>query len=256
MKAQLRALALTLLLFFCHAQIAWAEKLTVAFSSDHIAIGSDFTGAELTVFGGIERGAEDPKRTGPYDAIMIVRGPQGSVTVREKRPAGPFWLNGAQHRFQSVPSFLLILSDRPVEEIIDRRGQAQLPASVEAQFAAHEATVEPESGSFAAALIRIRRAQGLFGDDSDAITFLSSTLFRTTVRLPGAAPLGHYDVEVMAFADGEEIATNETGFWVNRSGFEHILAVAARRHGLLYGLAVIAMALSFGWIASVIFRRD
>ncbi len=255
MKAQLTPLALALLFFFCHAQIAWAEKLTVAFSSDHIAIGSDFTGAELTVFGGIERAAEDPKRNGPYDAIMIVRGPQGSVAVREKKPVGPFWLNGAQHRFQSVPSFLSILSDRPVEEIIDQKSKAQLSASVEAQFAAHEAT-EPESGNFAAALIRIRRAQGLYGDDPDAIFFLSSTLFRTTIRLPGAAPLGHYEVEVKAFAEGEEIAATKTDFWVNRSGFEHVLATAARQHGVAYGLAVIAMALGFGSIASMIFRRD
>jgi uncharacterized protein (TIGR02186 family) len=255
MKAQLTALALALLLFFCHTQIAWAEKLTVAFSSDHIAIGSDFSGAELTVFGGIERSAEDPKRNGPYDVIMIVRGPQGSVMVREKMPVGPFWLNRAQHAFQSVPSFLSILSDRPLEEVIDQKGHAQLPASVEAQFAAHEAT-GPESGNFAAALIRIRRTQGLFGDDSDAILFLSSTLFRTTIRLPGAAPLGHYDVEVRAFAEGEQVAMTETGFWVNRSGFEHVLATAARQHGMLYGFAVIAMALSVGWIASVIFRRD
>jgi uncharacterized protein (TIGR02186 family) len=253
MKARILALAL----FLGHAPMAQAEKLVVAFSSDHIAIDSNFTGAELTVFGGIEREADSPKRNGPYDVIMIVRGPEGAVTVREKMPAGPFWLNGVQHIFASAPSFLSILSDRPVEEIIDQKKQALLASSVETQFAAHASRPEREGASdFAAALIRIRRVQGLFGDDFDAIVFLSSALFRTVIRLPGSAPLGHYGVEVRAFAEGEQVAMIQTGFWVNRTGLEQKLAAAARRHGLLYGFAVIGMALSIGWIASVIFRRD
>jgi uncharacterized protein (TIGR02186 family) len=253
----MRAQALALALLLSGVPTAEAEKLVVAFSSDHIAIDSNFTGAELTVFGGIEREANSPQRDGPYDVIMIVRGPAGAVIVREKMPAGPFWLNGAQHAFQAVPSFLSLLSDRPIAEIIDQQRQSQLAASVETQFAAHELTLKQEKAAdFAAALIRIRRAQGLFGDDSDAILFLSSTLFRTTIRLPGAAPLGHYDVELRAFAGGEQVAMAQTGFWVNRTGLEHMLAAAARRHGVLYGFATIAMALSIGWIASVIFRRD
>jgi hypothetical protein len=35
-----------------------------------------------------------------------------------------------------------------------------------------------------------------------------------------------------------------------------VVTVAARDHGLLYGLATAMMAIATGWFASVIFRRD
>ncbi len=186
---------------------------------------------------------------------MIVRGPLGAVTLREKESTGPFWLNRAQQEYPAVLSYVSVLSDRPVEEIIDTMTQARLATSVEAQV--RPGGLDQARGAdFTKALIRIRRAQGLFSDESDAVTFLSSTLFRATIRLPGAAPLGRYEVEVLGFAEGKTIATAQTGFFVRRGGIEHVLAVAAHDHGIAYGFAVIAMALGCGVIASVIFRRD
>ncbi len=249
--------ALALLVLLCTASVAQAEKLIVSFSSDHIAIDSNFAGAELTAFGTVEREPESPVRSGPYAIVMTVRGPPGTVTVREKMPVGPFWLNRRQQIFHLVPSYLSVLASQPVDEIIDENIKAPLAASVYTQIEAYRAKTTPQAGpNFAVALIRIRSAQGLFNEDYGAVTFLSPALFRAAIRLPGAAPLGQYQVDVTAFADGEIIAATQKSFWVNCSGLEHVLAVAARRHGVLYGLAVIAMALAFGWIASVIFRRD
>ncbi len=239
-------------LAFCAAQAAKAEKLTVALSSDHIVIDSSFTGATLTIFGDIERDTRD-FLFGRYDLIMVVRGPLGAVTIREKTRTGPFWLNGAEHLFKTAPSFLAVLSDRPIVEMVDYGNQQRVGGSIEAQV--QRVTGEGGTG-FSSALIRIRREQGLFVDEPDAITFLSPTLFRAAIRLPGFAPLGSYEIETEAFADGLPVGHTTTGFSVRRSGIEHMLAVAAHQHGVLYGLAVIAMALSFGWIASVIFRRD
>jgi len=241
-----------LVLVFCAAQGAKAEKLTVALSSDHIVIDSNFNGARLTIFGDVERDTRD-FLYGRYDLIMVVRGPSGAVTMREKIRSGLFWLNGDEHVFKTAPSFLAILSDRPIVEIVDYGNQQRLGGSIEAQVA--RGTGEGET-DFSSALIRIRRAQGLFVDEPGAITFLSPTLFRAAIRLPGYAPLGAYEIETEAFADGLPVGHTTTAFSVRRSGIEHRLAVAAKDHGVLYGLAVIIMALSMGLIASVIFRRD
>ncbi len=59
------ALALLLLMLFAGAPMAQAEQAIVSLSADHIEIDSNFTGTELTVFGGIEREADGPKRNGP-----------------------------------------------------------------------------------------------------------------------------------------------------------------------------------------------
>ena len=40
-----------------------------------------------------------------------------------------------------------------------------------------------------------------------------------------------------------------------RSGFERCVALAARRHGFLYGLAAVLLSLGLGWAAAMAFRR-
>jgi hypothetical protein len=43
---------------------------------------------------------------------------------------------------------------------------------------------------------------------------------------------------------------------VVKIGFEQFIANSAREYGLLYGLATALMALTVGWLGSVVFRRD
>ncbi len=68
--------------------------------------------------------------------------------------------------------------------------------------------------------------------------------------------MGTYEVDVRLFADGMQIARAPSPFEVYKSGFERLVTVAARDHGLLYGLATALMAIATGWFASVVFRRD
>jgi uncharacterized protein (TIGR02186 family) len=240
-------------LLLCWASRADAENLIVAFSTDRIAINSNFTGADLTLFGAIE-GHERTPTARSYDLVIIARGPSGSVKVRKKEAVGPFWLNREQAVFSSIPSYLAVLTTQTVDDFLDPGLQAQFATNLEAQLA--QATPPDTDTTFTQALIHIRREQQMFTDEIGTIDFLSPSLFRATIHLPGSAPLGRYEVRVLAFLDGKNVASEATHFQVNRSGIEHSLAVAANRYGLLYGLMVVAMALIFGWLASVIFRRD
>ena len=52
------------------------------------------------------------------------------------------------------------------------------------------------------------------------------------------------------------LARNQTSFELVKTGFEQDVGEHRPRMARLYGLATAAMALLFGWIASVIFRRD
>ena len=42
---------------------------------------------------------------------------------------------------------------------------------------------------------------------------------------------------------------------ISKSGSERYIALAARRHGFVYGLAAVAMSLALGWAAAFAFRR-
>jgi uncharacterized protein (TIGR02186 family) len=76
------------------------------------------------------------------------------------------------------------------------------------------------------------------------------------VQIPAIAPPGNYEVDVMLFSDNVMLSRSQTNFELVKTGFEQQVAAVAREWSILYGLVVAAVALLFGWIASVIFRRD
>jgi uncharacterized protein (TIGR02186 family) len=102
----------------------------------------------------------------------------------------------------------------------------------------------------------LKSDQGLYRQSPTAVTLLTSTVFRTAIPLPADVRTGTYDVDVKLFADGAVIAQTKSALEVIKAGFEQYVAEAAVDHGLLYGIVTVLMALSIGWLASVIFRRD
>ena len=87
------------------------------------------------------------------------------------------------------------------------------------------------------------------------MTFLTPTLFRTGIPLPGEVPIGTYDVEIKLFSDGALVTKTDTAFEIVKVGFEQFVANTARKNGFVYGLATAFMALMTGWMASIVFRR-
>ena len=238
---------------------AQAESLVATLSSDRIAITSNFTGAELTIFGAIERDALTIARSGHYDITITVRGPRGLVNVREKKQWGPFWLNLNQRKYIAVPAFISILTNRPLEAIASPEIQAKLRLGVENLVTPQgdkNQRIDTEEPDFRAALIRLRREQKLFGENGKAVTFFGNNLFRSALRVPGSAPLGNYDVDVSLFADGVPLAKTSTSFTVIKSGAEQTITDASRADAAGYGIGTAGLAVLLGWLATLVFRRD
>ncbi len=238
---------------------AWAENLIVSLSSDRISITSNFTGAQLTVFGAIERDSATVARSGNYDVTVSVRGPRGAVTIREKMQAGPFWLNLMQRKYIAVPAFISVLSNRPLSDIASPEMRQKLFIGVgplvPQQNNKGDGTAANEL-EFREALIRLRTREGLFSETPRGVTFLSPNLFRATIKIPGIVPLGNYDVDIAVFVDNVQLAKKSAAFTVSKSGIEQTLAVFSYTNATVYGLLVCLIAVVIGWIASVVFRRD
>ena len=115
---------------------------------------------------------------------------------------------------------------------------------------------DPFEASFRQALIRLRIGQRLFREESNAVHFLSPTLFTAPIRIPGIAPIGQYNVDTALFAEGVQLTKASLGFQVTKQGIEHSIADMARDRSLLYGAMTSGLAVVIGWLASVIFRRD
>src|SRR6185312_16714231 len=89
---------------------------------------------------------------------------------------------------------------------------------------------------FRRAFVRLRSEHGLYREATSAVTFLTPTLFRTGIPLPGEVPIGTYDVEIKLFADGALVTKADSAFEIVKVGFEQFVATTSRQNGLIYGL--------------------
>lgn len=254
------ARATAVLLVLTLAGEAQAERLVISLSRHQLMIASNFTGANLVVFGTVERDAATVERPGGYDLAVTVIGPRETmVTFRKERVFG-IWVNAASRTFLDVPSYLAVLTTRPIEAFtspdLARRLQLGLENTVLPQMLSGDIADVNHDDPFRQAFIRLKRDNGLYAEQDNAVTFLTPTLFRATIPVPADIPTGGYEVDVKLMAGGVMIARANTAFEVVKAGFERLVASSARDHGFAYGLVTVVLALLTGWFGSVIFRRD
>ncbi|WP_114944755.1 TIGR02186 family protein [Microvirga calopogonii] len=251
-------LAVSLLVLLGTMVCARAETLITSLSNHRVLINSNYTGTQIAVFGAIERDAQTIARATGYDIVVTVRGPRQFLTVREKERLGPVWINQDQQKFPTAPSYLNVLSSRPIEEITSDQLRQRQKIGLGAIINSGDFTLARGGADqpFRDALYRLKSEEGLYLEDERGVTFLTPEIFRAAIALPATAPPGNYDVDVTLFADTVILARTQTHFELVKTGFEEQVGVIARDWSLAYGLTTAAIALMFGWLASTIFRRD
>jgi uncharacterized protein (TIGR02186 family) len=166
------------------------------------------------------------------------------------------WANAQSRTFVGAPSYLAVLSNRPLDEIASLGVQQRLDIGMDNVPLPQTAAMQPTDLLFRDALIRLKKERGLYIEEPNSVTFLTPNLFRASIRLPAEAPVGSYEVEVKLFADGTNIARTASALEVVKVGVEQFVANAARDYGFIYGVCTALMALLTGWFASIVFRRD
>jgi uncharacterized protein (TIGR02186 family) len=252
-----RTLAAVLILL-CAAGAARAETLITSLSNHRVLINSNYTGTSIAVFGSIERDAQTVSRGTGYDVVVTTRGPQQFLTVREKEKLGPVWINQEQQKFPKAPAYLGVLSSRPLDEMTSPQLRLRQKVGLRAIIDAPEFTMDRAAvdDPFREALYRLKAQEGLYLEDERGVTFLTPSLFRASIPLPATAPPGDYEVEVALFAGTVILARTTTHFELVKTGFEQQVGEVARDWSALYGIATALMAIFFGWLANMIFRRD
>jgi uncharacterized protein (TIGR02186 family) len=170
------------------------------------------------------------------------------------------WVNADSRVFVDPPAYLAIFANRPLNAIANAEIRRRLQIGFENMQLPQR--IGPDVGEvtsndpFRSAFVRLKSEHELYREEPNAVTFLTSHIFRTGIPLPADAPIGNYEVDVKLFADGAMIARMSSAFELVKFGFGQFVAEAAYSHGILYGLITAMMALATGWLASVVFRRD
>ncbi len=242
------------------AGIARAEILVTGISDNSISISSNFTGAELVLFGNVERDAQSIARRNGYDIVVIVRGPQQAITVRQKERIAGIWANRNSWTFDDAYGFLAILSNRPLADITNESARDEFAIGLTRQnYTAsnvNAAFSNEQRLAFSAALLRQMQARQLYFQNEEGVEFLSNSLFTARIAVPAYVPVGAFEADIMLFGDGALLNRQTVRLDVRKTGFEQFTYALATEQPLLYGIVAVILAVLAGWLASVMFKRD
>lgn len=224
-------------------------------SARNIEIRYTFAGAQLLLFGAILYPSGRIPTDTP-DIVVVVKGPAEPIIVREKQRIAGIWMNADSSRFRSAPSFYAVASSRPISKLVDERTAAIYELGLRnLQLSPGSGALPDTARRFEAGLIDLRRRQGLYSQTPGGVHITDGVLYRALVQIPSQVPVGTYTAETFLIDEGRVIAVATRKIEIGKTGFERFVALAARRHSILYGLAAVLMSLAMGWSAAAIFRR-
>ena len=245
-----------LLAGFAPLLMAQAKPVLVPdISSRSIQIRYSFSGAQLLLFGAIlYPGGKVPAHAA--DIVVVLKGPVEPILLREKHKIAGIWMNADSNRFRSAPSFYAVASSRPVRDLVDERTAAIYELGLgDLQLSPGGGALPDKERRFEAGLLDLRERQGLFAEADHGVEISNGVLYRARIAIPSQVPVGTYTTETFLIDRGKVIAAATRDVEVGKVGFERYIALAARQHGFLYGLAAVALSLTLGWAAAIAFRR-
>jgi uncharacterized protein (TIGR02186 family) len=234
---------------------ASGPRLVPDVSSRAIQIRYSFNGAQLLLFGAIlYPGGRVPTR--PADVIVVLKGPVQPIVVREKEKIAGIWMNAESNRFRSAPSYYAVASSRPIKDLVDERTAAIYELGLEnLQLSTGGGALPEKERRFEAGLVDLKHRQALYAENPKGVEISEGVLYRARLFIPSQVPVGTYTAETFLVDQGRVVAAATRDVEIGKSGFERYVALAARRHAFLYGMASVLMSLGLGWAAAMIYRR-
>ncbi|WP_088343081.1 MULTISPECIES: TIGR02186 family protein [Rhodomicrobium] len=231
-----------------------AEAVEADMSSREISIKSDFTGAEIVVFGSVDGSKRTDSDPDYYDVIIVIRGPAETVIARKKERFAGIWVNGPSEGVTELPSFYAVLSTRPLTEIADMETLRKYGVEFDPNPASWGGAKMAEE--FADAIVRIKKRDGLYIEKPDAVKFLGRSLFRGNITLPVKVIEGDYTATIYLLQAGKLLSRDDVTLTVKKVGLERILETLAFERPWLYGFMAVLMAVACGFTGWMLFGRS
>lgn len=223
-----------------------AMALSMDVAQKRIAVTTGFAGAEVSVFG---------VRPGGGDVIVVLSGPKRDMTVRKKEQVAGAWLNRESAIFKNVPTFYDMALSAPIKQIASGKTLRAQEIGIANRLRDYSGE-DTEQDEFTTALIRNKRAQGVFPEMTKDIVFMDQNFFRAGFYLPAGSHTGTYDVTAYYFENGRMIDSKSAQLKVELAGASAEIASFARDQSFLYGILCIAFAVFAGWLSNRIRRRS
>ncbi len=246
-------------------------------SPETIGVDLDFSGTDVTI---------DGTTLGDAEVVLAIDGPPESVKMKKQgKVMGLLWMTVEQAEVENMPSFHVVHSSNPIDELLTREEQVRLGVDPAATFIINEArAVSTDDGSplseekateFVSALRDMYIKDGRYapcvschstepqaGAASMGAMPASSGIIRvedgrwdTVISLPSDTPLGDYSVQAYYVRDGQVVGSDTATFNVEKVGVVDSLGTMAEDNAPLYGAMSLGIAIVIGLTIGLVFRR-
>jgi len=227
------------------AAAAWADTpVSVSVSDSVIRITPRYEGELVQVTG-----------TAPEECAVAVKlsSDRKEAHYSCKRKVGPLWLSVGQVYFNNVPLMYKVKSTGSLDDLLSAADQLKYVLGRQGLKASIKVSSKVDRNVYLNELILIRERIRFFSFGEGSVQRHGRS-FSTTFFWPPDGPPGRYRVVAFAIRQGQIVGTAEAQVQVELVGFEAWVRNLATKHGIIYGILAVIIAIAAGLLVSMGFR--
>jgi len=214
-----------------------------------IRAGLFFDGASVRVDAPVPPGSE---------VAVVCTGKGERLELEKKGKAlGVLWMSVGDVAFEDVPGVYQLSTSKRLgsfagPDVQERFGLGY--AALEAKAVRNPG--DEEQRRLFAELIKLKESEGLYSIAEGSLELRvgsSSARVSGRFRLPAKTPPGDYEVRLIGFKDGKAEQLGCERLCIRQVGMTAFIASLARRHGFLYGVFAVIIALGVGLLTGILF---
>ncbi len=235
-----------MIIFFITKFIFANEYIVSKLSNEEISISADFDGTDVTIYGVINLDKSN------NDLLIEVIGPKTSNMIMKKEKKIGIWINRNTQKVINLPDFYAIAGTKNIDILLDQKEKKIKGIGINQIIQNMNKGINFKE--IREAILRINAEKEKYSKKTLKIELKKNVLFSTSINFPPNLVEGNYITKMHIIKNGKVIDTSETEIEVRKVGIEKWLKTTAYDKPLLYGLLSLFLAISFGWIASEVFR--
>ncbi len=222
-----------------------ATSPTAKLEPNVVLIGSFFNGLSISVSGQVRS---------DNDVIVIFKGKTEDLTLKKKgRALGVLWMNLGEVTFQQVPNIYLVYTSKGLTEFARSHPEKWEQLGIGLESFSRNVQITPLSKQkdfLVAEFLKLKKNQSLYAFRQGETLFenIDGKLksYKADVQVPARIPSGEYEVVVLELHEGAVVATAVEKLKVKEDGLPAMISNLAFKHGALYGVLAVLIAIGAG----------
>ena len=174
------------------------------------------------------------------------------MNLFQKEKKYGFWINRKINSLKNVPSFYSISSTKPLDILLPNNFQTAYEIGLIKQINSKNQKIDDK---LIDQILFVEKNKKQYNENNTPITLLENTLFSNEIDFPTNLQEGNYKVKIHLIRFQKVLATKQDIIYVKKIGLQNWINFLAFQKPQLYGIMSILIAISFGFVASLVFRK-